>query len=462
MAGWEPPRSMLATEATQLKEEGREPAWIDKMMASLDLNRASDPELAGLWTRLQAAPMREDFPYVEPSDLESIRAGRDGAGEKLPLALSDDELSGRMLGAWLGRCCGCALGKPLEAFMGPHQGLTSRQRIRTYLQAAGAYPLTDYIPGSSPAQEQTGPVSCPDSQREKIAFMETDDDIRYTVLGQKVLNAHGAAFTSAHVMRAWIDDLPYRLLCTAETQAYRNYVMRYQLHQGGTVVEVDWAWVATYQNPYREWIGAQIRADSWGYAAPGNPELAAEFAWRDARISHVKNGIYGEMFVAAMIAAGFALDNPLAVIAAGLSEIPRRSRLYAEMRQVIEICRRHGFAFAQYEDVFDEIEALLGHYSCVHTNNNAALVVAALLLGGEDFERVITLAIVGGWDTDCNGATAGSIFGAMHGAGAIPDKWRGPLHDTLYSRIFDYHPIAISECARRSVKIARKIAAART
>jgi len=458
MAGWENPQAMLAVESTQLKEEGREPSWIDEMMRSLDLAHATSAELAEFLTRLQAAPMRPDFAFVEPSDLEAIRAAREGKSRTRRLTLDDAALFNRMHGAWLGRCCGCALGKPVETFMGPHRGLTSRQRIRTYLEAAGAYPLADYIPGKSPASKQTGEVHCPASQRENIAFMETDDDIRYTVLGQLVLRRHGATFDTAHVMRAWLDELPYSSVCTAEMQAYRNYITRYHLRcEPAAPPDIDWTWVATHQNPYREWIGAQIRADSWGYATPGNPALAAEFAWRDARMSHVKNGIYGEMFAAAMIAAGFAIDDPLAVVEAGLAEIPSRSRLYAEMQQVIAICQRHSCAFTHFEKVLDEIEALLGHYHPIHTNNNAALVVAALLLGGSDFEKVITLAVMGGWDTDCNGATAGSIFGAMHGAAAIPEKWRAPLHDTLYSQIFDYHPIAISECARRSAEIARAV-----
>ena len=124
---------------------------------------------------------------------------------------------------------------------------------------------------------------------------------------------------------------------------------------------IDWDWVATHHNPYREWIGAQIRADSWGYAAPGNPELAAEFAWRDARLSHVKNGIYGEMFCAAMIAAGFAVADPLKVVEAGLSQIPSCSRLYKDMRETVGICSEHGFRATEFEAVLDKIYARFGH-----------------------------------------------------------------------------------------------------
>ena len=86
-----------------------------------------------------------------------------------------------------------------------------------------------------------------------------------------------------------------------------------------------------------------------------------------------------------------------------------------------------------------DIEALLGHYHTVHTNNNAALVVAALLLGGWELLR------------------GSSVWGAMHGAKNLPSKWIDPLHDTLNSQIIGYHPIAISECARRSVQIAKNV-----
>src|SRR3954469_14765824 len=111
------------------------------------------------------------------------------------------------------------------------------------------------------------------------------------------------------------------------------------------------------------------------------------------------------------------------------------------------------------EKVLADIYALLGHYSPVHTNNNAALCVAALLLSGGDFHKGITLAVMGGFDTDCNGATVGSMVGAMTGASKARSHWTARLNDTLKSLIPEYHPIAISECARRSVEIAKKVLA---
>lgn len=460
LTGWDPAGTMIKDEIQQLIEEGRDAKWVKDKASQVDLEKADVAALSNLWFQLQDAPMDPAFAFVEPSDLDGIHTERAPGQRQFPLKLDEAELYDRMLGAWLGRCGGCALGKPVECFMGPQNGLSSKDRIKTYLQgvAMDEYPLRDFFPATSPAQEKTGTIHCPLSQREKISFMETDDDIRYTVLGQKILHDKGAAFTTEDVMATWIKELPYSMVCTAETQAYRNYVQCAPNRHLAIMPKVDWNWVATHQNPYREWIGAQIRADSWGYGAPGNPEVAAEFAWRDARMSHVKNGIYGEMFVAAMIAAGFALSNPLDVVKAGLAEIPRRSRLYSEMEQVIEICRKHDFKASAFEAVLDGVYALLEHYHPVHTNNNAAIVVVALLLGQDNFENVITIAVMGGWDTDCNGATAGSIFGAMHGAKKIPAKWKDRFNDKLYSQIFDYHPIAISECARRSVNIAQKLA----
>ncbi len=465
MAGWDSVEGLITKQQIQLLEEGYVPAAVEEAVEEARRRLAARASEDEIWAPFYTLPMRPDFPFVEPSGLAAIKALRNGRSRVFALNLNDDELYDRTYGAWLGRCVGCALGKPVEAWMGPRDGRQSWQQQKDYLTGISPdeWPIHDYFPGRSPKTDK--PLPCSASHRENIAFMETDDDIRYAVLGQHILRTYGHDFRSTHVAHAWMDRLPYWHVCTAETQAYRNIVARYDWFRnppGDRAAEFDektnWHWITHHFHPYREWIGAQIRVDSYGYATPGNPERAAEYAWRDARISHTKNGIYGAMFCAAMIAAAFATNDPMQVVEAGLAEIPVTSRLYSEMRQVIDICARHGNDFEKFERVIEDIYALLGHYSPVHTNNNAGLCVAAVLLSGGDFHRGITFAVMGGWDTDCNGATVGSIVGAMTGARRAPGNWTKPLNDTLMSLIADYHPIAISECARRSVEIARKLA----
>ena len=463
MSGWASTKELVHEEFRQSIEEGKDRSAVDALRPLWTAAGDDETALAALHEQLLALPVRPDFPFTEPDDLAGIRALRE-TGPRLPsLVPGNDALLDKLHGAWLGRCAGCALGKPAESLFVDKPGApASWLRQKRYLTAISPdeWPLRDYFPEHSPAEAETGSLLWGSgSLRERIAFMETDDDIRYTVLGQKILREHGPGFCSSHVAGEWL-ALGYRHFCTAETQAYRNFVLRcdgFRNPRDGTALDAstDWSWVSRHLNPYREWIGAQIRVDSYGYAAPGIPSLAAEFAWRDARISHVKNGIYGAMLCAAMIAAAFATDDVRTIVDAGLAEIPRTSRLHAELREVIALCDQHGCDFEKFEQVIAAVHALLGHYHPVHTNNNAALCVMALLLSGGDFHRAITLAVMGGWDTDCNGATVGSIVGAICGARQAPRHWTARLNDTLHSGVVGYDPITISECARRSLEILR-------
>jgi len=236
--------------------------------------------------------------------------------------------------------------------------------------------------------------------------------------------------------------VPYQLVYTAERVAYRNLVNDRRPPQS-----------ATYRNPYREWIGAQIRADAFGYVAPGWPERAAEFAYRDAAVSHVKNGTYGEMWVAAMLAAALCCDDLSTVLEAGLAEIPARSRLAEAVRDTIAISSRRR----TWEEAWDELMIRYGHYHGVHTINNAVLVVLGLLYGEMDLGKTICIAVMGGFDTDCNGATAGSIAGAMLGAKRLPARWVAPLSDRVTSIVAGYYDNRISDLARRTLAVARQV-----
>jgi ADP-ribosylglycohydrolase len=461
MAGWNSTFNLLLTEFVQSAEEGRDSAQLELLRSRLDTIEKNDlAALETLYKQIINLPISESYQFVEPSDLKSIQESRPYNQPSFNLKLNDDQLFDKMYGAWLGRCVGCALGKPVEGFMGSHNGLASWQRQKQYLTAISPdeWPIKDYFPQHSPDEDETGKIWCYPSTREEIAYMETDDDIRYTVLGQIVLQKYGRDFTTWDVAKTWVEYLPYQSVCTAETQAYRNFVEIYDFQDGATEPrKFDWSSISLPLNPYREWIGAQIRVDSYGYGAAGNPVLAAEWAWRDARLSHVKNGIYGAMFCAAMIAASFATDNLEEIVEAGLSQIPTTSRLYRELRDVIDLCALRGNNFWNFEDVIEGIYERLGHYNAVHTNNNAAICAAAVLLSGGDFEKGITFAVMAGLDTDCNGATVGSILGAITGAKNAPTHWTGRLNDTLNSAVIGYHPISIKECALRSTEIALKL-----
>jgi ADP-ribosylglycohydrolase len=457
VAGWDTLTDLLKQELIQRAEEGAVIGDLERRICAA-IGMADEAQLNALYDELMAQPLRADFPFVEPNDLAAIRAERPDGPRRLPGAASFD----KFLGAWLGRCAGCALGKPVEAgpFMHGAAGNPGWKNVLLWFQAADAYPITGYTPGRSRAAARFGPdfaLGCPKSQRENIRFMESDDDIRYTVLGLSLLEEKGRDWDTWDVGKHWHSHLTYSQVCTAETQAYLNFAAVTSHLERWSGRPADWPqrieWVRTHRNPYREWIGAQIRADGLAYGAAGQPELAAEFAWRDASLSHVRNGIYGEMFVAAMIAAAFVEDDVEQIVEIGLSEIPQGSRLAQDIRQAVEI--GHG-ARTQVE-LIERIWDAFCHYHPVHTNNNAGLVAASLIFAQDDFERAITTAVLGGWDTDCNGATVGSIMGAKLGASALPAHWVEPLHDTLYAEVIGFHPIAISECARRSEAVYHRL-----
>lgn len=424
---------IIKDEIVQRREEGCDVIKIEQKF--LGMQEKGYAELENLTKELEDLSPKDDFPYVEPSVLKGIRAARPIGPRKMKVTLSDDELYDRIYGAWLGRCAGCLLGKPVEGWR--------KGKIEDYLRLAGAYPLKDYFPVVIPVPEGY-PFSLAQNRcmLGNIEGMVRDDDIDYTILGLYILETHGLNFTTEEVGEAWLTHLPYSLVYTAERAAYRNLV-------NGIWPPAS----ATYRNPYREWIGAQIRADIWGYITPGIPEFGAELAYRDAALSHVKNGIYGEMFVSAMLSAAFATDNIEKIINIGLSEIPRQSRLAEAVRDTVAWSKE----FTDWRDAWNKIMEKYGHYHPVHTINNAAMVLLGLLYSDKDYEKSITNSIMGGLDTDCNGATTGSIVGAILGAKALPEKWIHPLNDRIESYVVGFNDCRVSDLAQRTFDIMQKI-----
>ena len=454
MGNWATPYNLLAEEFTQRRDEGCAiPIALRERFAQLNprTDAWNHAALQPIYDALAALEPDAALAAREPNELEAIRALRPAGPRDLKWNPGKEEAIDRFHGAWLGRASGCALGKPVEGMgMGRRDGkLCGRGDIKRYLVNRGDWPLTDYFSGRDAGDGMK--IGCELSQRERIAFMEPDDDIHYSLIGVHIVRDSGPGFTWVDVAQAWLHHIPFGAICTAETQAYLNYVNR-SSRSGpggwgptGLNVAATPAFTRRNWNPYREWIGAQIRSDGFAWCCAGKPELAAEFAWRDASWTHERNGIYGEMFCAAMQAAAFVEKDPARLVAIGLSEIPAECRL----AQAVRKCLDWIAASPDWESCMDKVDAAYADMSAVHTINNALICVMSLFYGRMDTVQATAISVMGALDTDCNGATVGSIVGAAAGRSRFRMDLAGRLNDTVKPNITGYQQITFAELAQQ-------------
>jgi ADP-ribosylglycohydrolase len=347
------------------------------------------------------------------------------------------EVADRTRGAWLGRAAGCLLGKPVEKI--PREGireiLLSQDRwpLRTWFTAKD---LPDEVARRWPWNRRSAATSL----AENIVGMPEDDDLNFALIALSVLERYGPQFTSSNVADEWLTSLPAGRVFTAERVAYRNLLLGLRPPR-----------TAVVRNPYREWIGAQIRADVYGWTNPGQPAAAARMAWRDAVISHVRNGVYGAMFVAAACAEAMVADDVEDVVDAGLSVLPPDSRYAAAVLRGAELGRSED----TLEAGFDAIDADYRNLHWVHVLGNACLVAYALTRSRGDFAAAICTVVMGGRDTDSNGATVGSICGGLAGATALPSEWVTPLRNRLASSMPGFDGIGFDTLADRTLAVVR-------
>ena len=278
------PADILAQELVQREESGydvsalRDEVGQALVKAKTGDRAPSEEHVGSLLDKLAGAQVRNGWGYFEPSGLDEVQRQMPHAPTRTA-APATTNVEERLLGAWLGRCAGCCLGKPVE-------GAMDRAKLRSYLDLAGAFPLTDYVPALDPMPEGFRLRDCwTESARGRIEAAPRDDDTDYTILGLHMLETYGPGLSTDEIAREWLDRLPFTQTYTAERVAYRNLV-------NGMSPPA----AAVYRNPYREWIGAQIRADIYGYVHPGHPRLAAELAWRDAaRVPHGQRDLRGHV-----------------------------------------------------------------------------------------------------------------------------------------------------------------------
>jgi ADP-ribosylglycohydrolase len=383
---------------------------------------------------LKALPIDQDLAAQEPNELDRIRDLRPEGPRRLWAAYHQAEYRNRLAGALLGRLAGCTLGAPVEFW--------PIEKMEALAQENGdTFPPTDYwsyVPEPLALRYQMSPREA--YTRNKMDGVPVDDDIAYTLLGLLVVEEFGPNFSIKENGKAWLKYLPYA--CTAEKIALKNLKSGVPAKEAGVT-----------ENPYCEWIGADIRADPWGYMAPGWPEWAADMAYRDAYLSHRRQGIYGEMFFAATIAAAFAVDDPVEALRIGLTEIPAQCALAKAVQWALDEAPQ----ISNYHQGREAVEERFRGMNPVHTINNACLTIFGLAIGSRDFTKVIGETVAMGLDNDCTAATAGSIVGAVVGKEGIPEHWYTQFNNVVQSYLLGEPHFAITDVIERFEQQAKRV-----
>ncbi len=357
----------------------------------------------------------------QPDALEEILSLRP-AGANVP-AKPVENLRNRIAGAFLGRCAGCTLGVPVENYPVLEMQAMAMETDMTFP------PLDYWKEVYSPDALQYGTNPRRDYTKDGLHEIPVDDDITYTILNLLLMEKYGKDYTVDEVGKLWVDILP--VACTAEMYALD------ELKKGTPAME------AACNNDCIELIGAAIRADAFGYVSAGDPVAAAKLSYNDAFLTHRQNGIYGEMFCAASIAAAFTAECPLDAVREGMKQIPEGSELYQALVWALE---QNPTNYIRARLLIDE---KFGGMHRVHTINNMCAIVFALKLGGTDFTKCLGECIAIGLDNDCTGATVGSIVGAYLGLDNIPEHWYKNFNDTVRTYIRGYDHLSIADVIER-------------
>jgi len=396
--------------------------------------KRAEKNLKNALADIRSLPQDEKLARREPNDPDTIRKLRPRGLRRICAMSELRNYRDRLEGALLGRFAGCTLGAVVEGW--------PVEKMKALAEENGdSFPPTDYwsrVPEPKRLRYETS--YCEDYLRDNLNGVPVDDDVAYTLLGLLILENSGKDFTTDDVGTAWVKYLPRA--CSAERVALAN------LRAG-----ISASKAADENNPFCQWIGADIRSDPWGYVCPGWPEKAAEMAFRDAYISHRRQGIYGEMFFAATIAAAFTVEDPLDALEIGLTEIPCECTLAQQLRWALRVAPR----ILDYRQAREAVDRRFPGMHKVHTINNACLTVWGITIGGTDLTRVIGETVAMGLDNDCTAATAGSIVGAVVGKQGIPEHWYRRFNNTVHSYLMRHKRFAISALVNRFERQARKI-----
>lgn len=382
---------------------------VEEAFKAIEENRLIDIQIinARVFKALAEAPKIPDHPYWSYTIYENYEQYRKNVkfAEYPQYQIPDDEtFFAQVHAGWLGEIIGSALGTAVEGFQ-------SNQLFEVF-------------------GEIHGYVKPPET---------LNDDITFELALLKAFEEKGYDIASEDIADKWVGLIPFAY--TAEGVALNHLRNGIYPPQSGFLV-----------NPYREMIGAAMRAAICGALAPGRPELAADLAWRDARISHHNNGILAEVFNAVIVSMAHVETDMRVVLEKAFDAIPKDCELYSVMefaRTACQTCKTYREALAMCEEHYKR-------YNWVHCYYNICSEIIAITYAGNDFEKCMTILMMAGQDNDCTGGPIGHAYGVMLGEAGIGEKFIAPLKDQLDSYVRTMESQKISDLSRETVEAIRK------
>lgn len=296
--------------------------------------------------------------------------------------LSESVFRDKVLGCWLGKNAGGTLGEPWEKKFGVDEMLD----VRWY----------SHIPeGGIP-----------------------NDDLELQLIWFQALKERGPGITAQDLAEYWLDCVMYN---------FDEYgLSKANLKRGLMPPLSGW-----HNNWFRNCMGSPIRSEIWACVAPGEPHIAARYAFEDALCDHAGGeSVFGEVFNAVLESCAFFESDKYRLIELGLASIPEDSLTSRAIRDAWEMHKK-GIDWREARNILkDRYSIPLAQYSPV----NMGFQIIGLLYG-EDFGDAICRAVDCGWDTDCTAATIGAILGIIEGASRLPEKWMKPLGYTISTNL---------------------------
>lgn len=351
---------------------------------------------------LGEAPKNEDDPYWSFTQYDSF----DQYLEKVlfpkaeALDLTEDAIKEKMHAAWSSQIAGGALGTIIEGYT-TDQIRKKFGEVRTYLRK---------------------PSTHNDDNLFELAFIDA-------------VNKKGKEVTAEDIALEWIGNITYTW--SAEEVAMQNL-------KRGVFPPMS----AHLNNPWNEWIGAQMRGAICGLVAPGNPEEAARLAWMDGSISHVNNGILGEVFNALLTSFSWIDSDIRSILKKSVDLIPSDSEYYSVVKFAFDECLKHD----DWESAWRVCEEEYRRYNWIHAYPNAAAEVVALYYAQEDFNECMYIIAMCGQDVDCNAGMIGTLYGVIHGFDGIDDSWLEPFDDQFESLYRGYEKTTFKAIAEEIFK----------